>query len=697
MNSKYYVVILACLFVLFINNRGTHSENNVIYVNAHAFVNNNNGSSWEKAFLSLQTALLHASEGQEIWVAAGTYTPASKNSGDRVSSFVLKEGVAIYGGFIGDESSRSERNWAANHTILSGDVNQDDKVNLNINEPTRQENSYHVVVGSHTDQTAVLDGFIISGGHANDASINDGGGFYAESNGPGPTLENIIFTENLAQDDGGAIFLNDSNLSLHKVIIDHNLADDGGGLYSTGDNNSPKLSHVEIKNNLATDNGGGVLITGNNNSAIFSNTTFINNSAQNHGGALYTLNSKSFYNFVTFKNNTAGKEGGGMYNKADIGDTSAPKLTNVVFEKNEAEDGAGMTNTNDTSSPADSNLRPILTNVTFHQNTATKNGGGMRNKLRASASSFIRVTMTNVTFSNNLADRGGAIFSDKTFGFDTRIDLNLNFATIIHNRASDVGGGIFNEDNGSTVTLKNSILAHNITKNSQISECEGSIDLSSTNIMLTQNLGNCTLNITGNLLTEDPLLQVQENQGIHSPIYVLSDDSPAIDSGDCTDLNNNDVSTDLRGFLRPYGASCDLGSFEWPVGVVYISAIMKDFCEFCETEPNGEDDSANGPLLSNHTYFGKFPDADDLRDYYYFELPSTHKTTVWLTNIGDGFDYDLAIFDENLVKVAESGKIGSNDEEILNIILAPGKYYVLVTNPLRTESNQFYNLKLVYE
>jgi len=46
----------------------------------------------------------------KVWVAAGTY----------VENITLKSGVALYGGFAGNETDLSQRNWAANKTILDG-------------------------------------------------------------------------------------------------------------------------------------------------------------------------------------------------------------------------------------------------------------------------------------------------------------------------------------------------------------------------------------------------------------------------------------------------------------------------------------------------------------------------------------------------------------------------------------------------
>ena len=104
-------------------------------------------SSWADA-CSLQHAVLNAVPDTEIWVAAGTY----KYGVTRVDSLEMENGVAIYGGFVGTETSRDQRNPdpATNGTVLSGD-----------------DKDYHVVTASGTDSTAILDGFTITGGNAN--------------------------------------------------------------------------------------------------------------------------------------------------------------------------------------------------------------------------------------------------------------------------------------------------------------------------------------------------------------------------------------------------------------------------------------------------------------------------------------------------------------------------------------------------
>src|SRR5206468_2266767 len=78
------------------------------------------GRTWTTAFNNPQSALFLASRGKEIWVAKGTYTASL--SGDRTATFQLKNGVALYGGFTGNELQLSQRAISANQTVLTGDL-----------------------------------------------------------------------------------------------------------------------------------------------------------------------------------------------------------------------------------------------------------------------------------------------------------------------------------------------------------------------------------------------------------------------------------------------------------------------------------------------------------------------------------------------------------------------------------------------
>jgi predicted outer membrane repeat protein len=95
-------------------------HSNIIYVDSRA-TGTNNGYSWGNAFNDLQDALQIAVDGDTIWVARGTYCPDRK-TGNRDSSFVIPDGVVVLGGFRGNETSSSSRNWNDNVTALSGEI-----------------------------------------------------------------------------------------------------------------------------------------------------------------------------------------------------------------------------------------------------------------------------------------------------------------------------------------------------------------------------------------------------------------------------------------------------------------------------------------------------------------------------------------------------------------------------------------------
>jgi hypothetical protein len=184
------IVVLGLLSLTLGALPSVHAEG-VIYVR-HDAQGSDDGTSWANAYTSLQSALGAASSGDQIWVAAGTYTPTTTT--DRTASFILNTGVAVYGGFAGSETALSQRNWTANVVVLSGDLQGDDGANFANNA----ENSYHVVVGA---TGATLDGFTISGGNASGEGAEVGGGI--SNVAAYPTLANLIISGNHASNGGG--------------------------------------------------------------------------------------------------------------------------------------------------------------------------------------------------------------------------------------------------------------------------------------------------------------------------------------------------------------------------------------------------------------------------------------------------------------------------------------------------------------
>ncbi|MGC8878895.1 MAG: beta strand repeat-containing protein, partial [Anaerolineae bacterium] len=193
-----------------------------------------NCSSWADA-CTLQTALAQATSGDEIWVKRGVHKPTTVSS-DRTASFTLKDGVALYGGFLGTEDERDQRNWQTNVTVLSGDIGGDDIVDtsgvVTTTANIRGSNSYHVIYSTGDTSTAILDGFVVTAGQANGAMFQDyGGGMFNDNSDP--TVRNVIFSGNAAI-QGGGMYNSDSHPTLVNVTFSGNAAtQDGGGMYNS--------------------------------------------------------------------------------------------------------------------------------------------------------------------------------------------------------------------------------------------------------------------------------------------------------------------------------------------------------------------------------------------------------------------------------------------------------------------------------
>jgi len=225
------------------------SEPGIIYVDADAY-GANDGSSWANAYNYLQDALVYASsnpEVNEVWVAAGIYTPdkSSNNpggSGDRTETFQLIKGVGLYGGYAGFGASElNERDVEAYETILSGDLNGDDGPSF----ANYDENSYYVVTGSGTDETAVLDGFIITGGNdqGNKCQQRNGSGMYVYK-GSALTVRNCRFIGNIAG-EGGSLYIG-GMVTLTNCMFSENSAEYSGGGISNSDSDGNTTEPIPV-------------------------------------------------------------------------------------------------------------------------------------------------------------------------------------------------------------------------------------------------------------------------------------------------------------------------------------------------------------------------------------------------------------------------------------------------------------------
>jgi predicted outer membrane repeat protein len=407
------------------------------------------GRSWSTPKATVQAGLTAAVYfgGCEIWVAQGTYTPTMGS--DPNATFQLEEGVDLYGGFVGGESYRDERNWETNTTILSGDLGT--------------ENTYHVVTGA---DDSMIDGFTIADGDATDYDTNDNGGGMLNE-GVSPTVVNCTFTNNSAWEWGGGmynanaspivtncVFLNnegsgyigsgggicnvDSTTVITDCLFQDNLADGlgtseypgrGGGMYNLG--SAVTVTGCDFVENEATNQGGGMY--NETCSPEVTDCLFQDNAATGasyaYGGGMYNDYASPQISSCDFVGNSCDNHGGGMYN-----DHSDPPITNSDFVGNTATgwgsgDGEGAGMYNYISSPT-------LADCTFSANSAHRYGGGMKNYASSPGITNCLFEL-NETFATSEESDGGAMYNEHTSSVPIVVDSDF-----ISNVAVRYGGGL---------------------------------------------------------------------------------------------------------------------------------------------------------------------------------------------------------------------------------------------------------------
>ncbi|WP_164490041.1 glycine-rich protein [Runella sp. SP2] len=340
-----------------------------------------NGSSWANATSDLQAAINNECGVTEIWVAAGTYIPAKDPSGNasptdpRDKAFYLKDGIAIYGGFVGTETERTQRNPATNVTILSGDIG-------NLNDAS--DNCYHVVVSVEDGPSTVLDGLKIANGTTSSVSAGS------------IRVEGYIFYRN----SGGGLNSQESTVTINNCTFENNSSPYGGAMYLLTYNNNSLISNCTFINNKGTGtNPAGAAVVIDNfggNSSTFTDCRFISNTGAVKGGAIYLFfNGSTAIDFkrCVFANNTA-TNGGAVYQDKNTGQ-EVPNFENCLFVNNQASQKAGALYLNSSAA--------TITNNTIYGNSTTS-----ATETSGAIYAPNGVTISNSILWNNTSAAGGA-------------------------------------------------------------------------------------------------------------------------------------------------------------------------------------------------------------------------------------------------------------------------------------------------
>ncbi|HEY3268395.1 MAG TPA: right-handed parallel beta-helix repeat-containing protein, partial [Armatimonadota bacterium] len=191
------------------------SWGSALYVSHQVEPPSPDGLSWATAFPTVQQGIDAAQPGDEVWVAAGTYP----------ENITLKSGVALYGGFMGNERSRDPRDPSVNISLLDG-----------------QSKGTVITIAANATSATVVDGFDIEHGYgliSTSEGIGMGGGVIVL--GGTPIISNNIISNCGAQGTryvvavGGGIYAEDG---ARPLIAGNRISDcyaaKGGAIFTRG-------------------------------------------------------------------------------------------------------------------------------------------------------------------------------------------------------------------------------------------------------------------------------------------------------------------------------------------------------------------------------------------------------------------------------------------------------------------------------
>ena len=311
-----------------------------LYTGSDPWGTRTDGTKVKVAAGTLHTTLNTYAASDVIWIAAGTYTTSTSPA-----AIALKEGMSVYGGFFGNETTISQRQLA-DEAGGNGVVEPWEMKYPTIINGTGSAESLSTYVMFDQSTNYILDGVTVDTHYVQTAN---GGAIYNRSTTAKPIISNCIFRNirksgpTPAAAASGTVIYEGGMGTITCCLIENNVltatasTTAGGTIFA---NANPTITRNVIRNNSLNGNtefqvyGSAIFLRGTTAATpagLIANNVIYNNTSRS--SAIYINGGNCAHNIVNntivnnFSTSTTGSHGGAVYNIP----ASAKIYNNIVY------------------------------------------------------------------------------------------------------------------------------------------------------------------------------------------------------------------------------------------------------------------------------------------------------------------------------------------------------------------------------